>query len=233
MQEHEPSKPFIDKDTLLFGYIDDRATSSSVPSRFNKHFKAQSINAAMVGMNVRQEDLPFTLDKLSSSQLKGVLLSSQFAEYINHKPYADTFRIDAHTLQGTSVFAHAFAAHIAQTPYDTVLFLEAGALTKAILTQLHTSSSYKILLYATQADEALLLIQALSDTHTALRFEIIQEHSINEIDVTHALGVNTLPTLNQQTQALLDQAQFVLGYDTVMQTAQELCQAFWFDTPTS
>ena len=82
----------ISEQTKLFGYIGENAGVSRFSAVINKMFKANSDDAMMIPMNIREDDLYFTISNMKKSQVNGAVISN---EYIN-----DVFEIldDASTM---------------------------------------------------------------------------------------------------------------------------------------
>lgn len=62
----------IDKETLLFAMLDDMAINSNRTKEFNDIFTSSNINASYIPLNIRNDDIFFTLNGLKKSQIKGV-----------------------------------------------------------------------------------------------------------------------------------------------------------------
>jgi shikimate 5-dehydrogenase len=70
----------ITTETLLYGYIAENAHSSRMSVSVNKLFKANSVNAMMIPMNIRPDDVSFTISQMRGSKLNGAIIASEYQE---------------------------------------------------------------------------------------------------------------------------------------------------------
>jgi hypothetical protein len=68
----------ISKQTKLFGYIGEEAGASRFSAVINKMFKAASDDAMMIPMNIRADDLYFTISNMKKSHLSGAVISNEY-----------------------------------------------------------------------------------------------------------------------------------------------------------
>jgi len=68
----------IGKETILFGYIGEHAGSSSFSANVNKLLKQNSSNSMMIPMNIRKDDLYFTITNMKKSHVNGAVISSEY-----------------------------------------------------------------------------------------------------------------------------------------------------------
>jgi shikimate 5-dehydrogenase len=59
----------IDKESKLFALLDDMANTSSRPKEFNSLFDSLSLNASYIPLNIREDDILFTMNGLRNSQI--------------------------------------------------------------------------------------------------------------------------------------------------------------------
>lgn len=70
----------ITSETKLFGFIAEEAHSSRFSSMVNKLFKGSGINAMVIPMNIRPDDIVFTLSQMRQSKLSGALIATEYQE---------------------------------------------------------------------------------------------------------------------------------------------------------
>ncbi|EDZ62365.1 hypothetical protein SMGD1_0552 [Sulfurimonas gotlandica GD1] len=70
----------ISHQTKLFGYIGENAGVSRFSAVINKMFKANADDVMMIPMNIREDDLYFTISNMKKSHVNGVVISN---EYVN------------------------------------------------------------------------------------------------------------------------------------------------------
>jgi len=79
----------IDKETLLFALLDDMANLSKRPKEFNTIFASSNLNASYLPLNIRDDDILFTVNGLKKSQINGVNIGESYKEEV--LPILDTF----------------------------------------------------------------------------------------------------------------------------------------------
>lgn len=70
----------ITVETALYGYIAEEAHSSRFSAIVNKMFKGNDVNAMMIPMNIRPDDVTFTISQMRSSKLHGAVISMEYQE---------------------------------------------------------------------------------------------------------------------------------------------------------
>jgi len=68
----------ISRQTKLFGFIGEEAGVSRFSAIMNKKFKENSDDTMMIPMNIREDDLYFTVSNMKKSQVDGAIISSEF-----------------------------------------------------------------------------------------------------------------------------------------------------------
>ncbi|MCK9492306.1 MAG: hypothetical protein M0Q24_09450 [Sulfurimonas sp.] len=72
----------ISKKTKLFGFIGEHAGVSRFSAVINKMFKANSDDVMMIPMNIREDDLYFTLSNMKKSEVSGAVISNEYVQEI-------------------------------------------------------------------------------------------------------------------------------------------------------
>lgn len=72
----------ITHETKLYGYIAEEAHSSHFCAIINKLFKSNGINAMAIPMNIRPDDLVFTVSQMRNSKLYGAIIASEYQENV-------------------------------------------------------------------------------------------------------------------------------------------------------
>ncbi|MDP1784562.1 MAG: hypothetical protein Q8K81_03935 [Sulfuricurvum sp.] len=70
----------ITVETALYGYIAEEAHSSRFCAIVNKLFKGNNVNAMIIPMNIRPDDVTFTISQMRSSKLNGAVISMEYQE---------------------------------------------------------------------------------------------------------------------------------------------------------
>jgi shikimate 5-dehydrogenase len=68
----------ISKETKLFGYIGEHAGVSRFSAISNKLYKTDGFDAMMIPMNIREDDLYFTVANMKKSHVNGAVISSEY-----------------------------------------------------------------------------------------------------------------------------------------------------------
>lgn len=66
--------------TKLYGYIAENAHSSRFSVTLNKLYKENGCDAMMIPMNIRPDDVAFTISQMRSSKLNGAVIASEYQE---------------------------------------------------------------------------------------------------------------------------------------------------------
>ena len=72
----------ISTQTTLFGYIGEHAGVSRFSAVLNKLFKEGGVDAMMIPMNIREDDLYFTVSNMKKSHVNGAVISSEYVSDI-------------------------------------------------------------------------------------------------------------------------------------------------------
>jgi len=72
----------ISRQTKLYGSIGEHAGSSRFCAVINKSFKENADDAMMIPMNIREDDLYFTISNIRQSHLHGVVISSEYTQSV-------------------------------------------------------------------------------------------------------------------------------------------------------
>lgn len=70
----------ITAETKLYGYIAENAHSSRLSSILNALFKGEGVNAMMIPMNIRPDDVAFTVSQMRTSKLSGAVIATEYQE---------------------------------------------------------------------------------------------------------------------------------------------------------
>lgn len=68
----------ITLETKLFGFIAEEAHSNRFSSMVNKLCKENGVNAMVIPMNIRPDDIVFTLSQMRESKLSGAIIASEY-----------------------------------------------------------------------------------------------------------------------------------------------------------
>lgn len=72
----------ISHQTKLFGFIGEEAGVSRFSAIMNKMFKANSDDIMMIPMNIREDDLYFTVSNMKKSHVNGAVISNEYVTQV-------------------------------------------------------------------------------------------------------------------------------------------------------
>jgi len=72
----------ISKKTKLFGLIGEKAGTNNLFAMINRHIKAESIDAMIIPMNIREDDFYFTVSNMKKSHVDGAYIEHEFQEAV-------------------------------------------------------------------------------------------------------------------------------------------------------
>lgn len=108
----------ITVETKLFGFIAEEAHSNRFSSMMNKLFKADGINAMVIPMNIRPDDVVFTISQMRHSKLSGAVIGSEYqgeainlvdsaSEFAHEQGLVDLITIENNELSGDLIMPRA------------------------------------------------------------------------------------------------------------------------------
>lgn len=108
----------ITAESKLFGFIAEVAHSNRFSSMVNKLFKENGTNAMVIPMNIRPDDVVFTISQMRHSKLNGAVIGSEYQEEVlslmdtlsseaNEAGLVDFIRIDNGSLLGDLIMPKA------------------------------------------------------------------------------------------------------------------------------
>jgi shikimate 5-dehydrogenase len=133
----------ISAKTKLFGFIAEKAQSDRFSVMLNKMFKANGDDAMMIPMNIREDDLYFTVSNMRKSQILGAAIGVEYqkevVEILDSRSdlvaacgYCDTVSVKNGTLHGDVRSADALMAYLKTQRAKRVAVIGGGALAKSL-----------------------------------------------------------------------------------------------------
>ncbi len=158
--------------TKLFGFIAEKAQSNRFSVTLNRLFKAHGDDAMIIPMNIREDDLYYTVSNMRSSQLKGAAIGAEYrhgvVEILDARSHAvdacgfcDILRVEGGQLIGDVSVGRAVALVLKEKGAKSLAILGSGALAKAVLLQLENSSVERVVLYNDRVESCMELLQSL------------------------------------------------------------------------
>lgn len=108
--------------TKLYGYIAENAHSSRFSATLNKLYKENGCDAIMIPMNIRRDDIAFTISQMRSSKLSGAVIAGEYQEealtlvdhvsaHAQESGYCDCIWIEEGQLSGDLIMDRALAQY--------------------------------------------------------------------------------------------------------------------------
>jgi shikimate 5-dehydrogenase len=113
----------ISRVTKLFGFIGTEAGVSRFSAIMNKKFKSNDDDTMIIPMNIREDDLYFTVSNMKKSQVNGAVISSEFvtnvvdildtsSEMVKRAGMCDILYREGETLRGDIFSVRVLTEHL-------------------------------------------------------------------------------------------------------------------------
>lgn len=161
----------IDTQSLLFGYLAEYAQQNRFSVTLNRYFKENGDNAMCIPMNIRPDDIYFTVNGLKEAKLNGVALGSEYVEgvveQLQHKSdevlecgFCDTIIVKDHELYGEVASGRAISELLKEKGVKKLAILGSGKLAKSILLHIKQSGVKELVFFNDRVESCMELIQA-------------------------------------------------------------------------
>jgi len=132
----------ISRQTKLFGFIGIEAGVSRFSAIMNKKFKEANDDTMMIPMNIREDDLYFTVSNMKKSQVDGAVISSEFvtdvvdildssSEMVKRAGMCDILYREGETLRGDIFSARVLTEHLKDMMVSRVAIIGVNHYAKA------------------------------------------------------------------------------------------------------
>jgi len=161
----------IDMQSLLFGFLAEYAQQNRFSVTINRYFKENGDNAMCIPMNIRPDDIYFTVGGLREAKLNGVALGSEYVEgvveQLNYKSaeveacgFCDTIIVKDGQLYGEVASGKAISALLKEKGIKKLAILGSGKLAKSILMHVQDSGIEELVLLNDRVESCMSLMQA-------------------------------------------------------------------------
>lgn len=172
----------ITAQTSLYGFIAEHAQSDRYSVTLNRLFKSQGDDAMMLPMNIRTDDLYFTVSNLRKAQLKGVALGPEYRHEVlevlderdaevNACGLCDIVHVKQGRLVGEIAIGSAVNKLLKEAGVRSLAILGSGGLAKSILMHISESDVEDVTLFNDHVESCLALTQSLQG-QVDIRFDI-------------------------------------------------------------
>ncbi len=185
----------IDTQSLLFGFLAEYAQQNRFSVSINRVFKEYGDNAMCIPMNIRPDDIYFTVAGLREAKLNGVALGSEYVEgvveQLNHQSdevkacgFCDTIIVKNKELYGEVASGRAVCAVLKEKGISKVALLGSGKLAKSILMHFQESGVKELVLLNDRVESCMRLMQEHSKELEGISVDIDRAVDNEEIDLS-------------------------------------------------
>ncbi|MEA3373269.1 MAG: hypothetical protein U9Q62_06195 [Campylobacterota bacterium] len=215
----------ISAETKLYGFIAEKAQSNRYSVLLNKLFKANGDDAMIIPMNIREDDLYFTVSGLRNSQLKGAAFGEEYrhdlldllegkSEEVLACGFCDLLHIRDEKLYGEITIGRAIAALLLERGIKVLSILGSGALAKSILMHLKESSVEKVILYNDRIESCMELMQSVEEYIAGIEIDIERVIDGEITDLSQSDAAFNASTLQNGGELSIDSAPLMIDLCT-------------------
>ncbi len=179
----------IGRQTRLFGYIAEEAQQNRFSVSLNRLFKAAGDDAMMIPMNIREDDLYFTLSNMRDAQLSGAFIGAEYqkeaAQIVDNNSElsqlcgaCDVVLVKDKKLSGDFIAVQSLFELFDEKGVKNIAVIGAGALAKAIAVK---NEDYRIAFYHEYIESLMSMSESLSKEIDINR--LIKDVDLSQYDV--------------------------------------------------
>lgn len=196
----------IDNQSKLFGFLAEYAQQNRFSVTINRYFKEAGNNAMCIPMNIRPDDIYFTVAGLKEAKLNGVALASEYVvgvvEQLNYKSdeveacgFCDTIIVKNKELYGEVAAGRAISQLLKEQGVNKLALLGSGKLAKSIVMHLKDSGIKELVLLNDRIESCMTLMQEHKADLEGISVDIDRAVDGAEIDLSGFDGfINAIPT---------------------------------------
>lgn len=166
MNEHNA----ISAHTKLYGFVAEKAQSNRFSVTLNRLFKAGGDDAMMIPMNIRHDDLYYTISNMRRSHLCGAMIGAEYQEEVlsmldsaspevQRSGFCDALMIRSGHLEGFWVLPEMIAGQAEALHVRRIALLGSDALAGALALRL---GAYEVSMFDPQVESLLELSQKIA-----------------------------------------------------------------------
>ncbi len=185
----------IDLESLLFCFLAEYAQQNRFSVTLNRYFKENGDNAMCIPMNIRPDDIYFTVAGLKEAKLKGVALGSEYVEGVVEQldyqsdevkacGFCDTITVKDKELYGEVASGRAINRVLKEKAVSKLAILGSGKLAKSILLHIGESGIKELVLLNDRVESCMELMQAHSKELEGIDVDIDRAVENEEIDLS-------------------------------------------------
>lgn len=173
----------IDTQSLLFGFLAEYAQQNRFSATLNRRFKEEGDNAMCIPMNIRPDDIYFTINSLKEAKLSGVALGAEYVEgvleQLGHKSdeveacgFCDTIIIKDKELYGEVATGRAVAELLKEHGAQRLAILGSGKVARSLALHLKSSGVKEVVFFNDRVESCLALVQTFGSSLEGIKVDI-------------------------------------------------------------
>jgi len=185
----------IDMESLLFGFLAEYAQQNRFSVTLNRYFKDNGDNGMCIPMNIRPDDIYFTVAGLKEAKLNGVALGAEYVdgvvEQLDHKSpevqacgFCDTIIVKDKELYGEIASGRAVCTLLKEKGIAKLAMLGSGKLAKSIMMHIQDSGINELVLMNDRVESCMSLMQEHSKELSGISVDIDRAVETEEIDLS-------------------------------------------------
>ncbi len=195
----------INTESKLFGYLAEYAQQNRFSVTLNRYFKEAGKNGMCIPMNIRPDDIYFTVAGLKEAKLNGVALSSEYVEGVVEQldyqsdevkacGFCDTIIVKDKELYGEVTTGKAIAQVLKEQGVTKLALLGSGKLAKSIVLHLKDSGIKELVLMNDRIESCMRLMQDFKSDLDGISVDIDRAENEVEIDLSSFDGfISAIP----------------------------------------
>jgi len=173
----------IEKNTKLFGLLADLASNLKKAQIVSDCFLELGVDAAYIPMNIREDDIYFTIAGLKNSKINAVNLGSEYVKSAYEQMdilsdeakfcgFIDTISIKDKKLHGYITVGKAYANILRNKNSKKIIILGSGSLAKSILMNLKDTNVEDIVLLHDRIESAMQMLEQMREYLENIKVDI-------------------------------------------------------------
>jgi len=196
----------IDTQSLLFGFLAEYAQQNRFSVTLNRQIKKAGENAMCIPMNIRPDDIYFTVAGLREAKLSGVALGAEYVEgvveQLNHKSaeveacgFCDIILVKNKELYGEVSSGKTVCSVLKENDVTKLALLGSGKLAKSIIMHIQEAGIKELVLFNDRIESCMTLMQEHSKELEGISVDIDRAVDNVEIDLSTFDGfINATPS---------------------------------------
>jgi len=164
----------IEKDTKLFGLLADLASTLKKAQIVSDCFLELGVDAAYIPMNIREDDIYFTIAGLKNSKISAINLGSEYVKSAYAQMdtlsdeaklcgFVDTISIKDEKLHGYVTVGKAYANILKEKDSKKIIILGSGSLAKSILMNIKDTNVKEVILLHDRIESSMQMLEQMHE----------------------------------------------------------------------